>query len=101
MNLQQTGLTDRDIRTIKALASIYPEIIEVKIFGSRALGNHKKQSDIDLCIYGEKIDFEIRSSLNGMFIGSNLGQKVDVVIYKDIENEDLRLHIDVFGIIVR
>ncbi len=101
MNLQQIGLTDRDIRTIKALISIYPEIAEARIFGSRAIGNHKKQSDIDLCIYGENVDFEIRSSLNGMFIGSNLGQKVDIVVYKDIENEDLRLHIDVFGVVVK
>ncbi len=100
MNLQQIGLTDRDIRTIKALVSIYPEIIQAKIFGSRAIGNYKKQSDIDLCIYGDKVDFEIRSSLNGMFIGSNLGQKVDIIVYKDIENEELKLHIDVFGVIV-
>jgi len=40
---------------IKWLASRYPEIEKVVLYGSRARGDHKPYSDIDLCVFAPSI----------------------------------------------
>ena len=50
------GLLERDLKFILEAISGYSEIEEVIIFGSRAMGNYKKGSDIDLALKGEKVD---------------------------------------------
>ena len=47
------GLLDRNLKFILEAISKYPEIEEVIIFGSRAMGNYKKGSDIDLALKGK------------------------------------------------
>ena len=42
------GLSEKTIEIIKKLLSNYPQIKKVKIFGSRAKGNYKPSSDIDI-----------------------------------------------------
>ena len=62
------GLKRRDRKNILAAVSKFPEIERVKIFGSRAMGNYKKGSDVDLAIAGSQITFKtvlrLRSMLN-------------------------------------
>lgn len=53
------GLLDRDIGYIRCALSKFNEIDKAVIFGSRAIGNYKKGSDIDLAIIGDKITDEI------------------------------------------
>ena len=47
------GLSENSIRAIKDLFTRFPQIKLVKIFGSRAKGNFKPNSDIDLVFFGE------------------------------------------------
>lgn len=49
------GLKERDLHYIRQALEKFPEIDEAILFGSRALGNFKKGSDIDLAIVGESI----------------------------------------------
>ncbi|MGG7058087.1 nucleotidyltransferase domain-containing protein [Clostridium tertium] len=49
------GLLDKDINYIKEALSKFSEIEKGIIFGSRAMGNYKKGSDIDLALIGENI----------------------------------------------
>ena len=44
------GLKEKDINAINDVFNQYPEIIQVIIYGSRAKGNYKPGSDIDLSI---------------------------------------------------
>ena len=54
------GLSEKTIEIIKKLLSNYPQIKEVKIFGSRAKGNYKPSSDIDLALFGNIDDKLLR-----------------------------------------
>ncbi len=49
------GLWQRDIEEIVQANRRFPEIEEVLLFGSRAKGNYKLGSDVDIAIKGRKI----------------------------------------------
>ncbi|WP_414646601.1 nucleotidyltransferase domain-containing protein [Clostridium tetani] len=48
------------------MISGFDEIEKAYIFGSRAKGNYKPGSDIDIAIYGENINLDILSKLNSI-----------------------------------
>ncbi len=45
------GLSQDTCKKITKLLSKYPEIKQVKIYGSRARGDYRKGSDIDLAVF--------------------------------------------------
>lgn len=49
------GLLDRDIEYIQKSVNSFDEIEKAIVFGSRAMGNYKKGSDVDIAIISEKI----------------------------------------------
>lgn len=92
------GLLDRDLKFILEAIDKYSEIEEVVLFGSRAMGNYKKGSDVDLAIVGENIDRKIlRRISDDLNEEYPLPYFFDVVVYKDISNEELKKHIDSVG----
>jgi predicted nucleotidyltransferase len=52
------GLREFDLEYIIKIIKSFSEIEKAVIFGSRAKGNYKPGSDIDIGIYGEKITFD-------------------------------------------
>lgn len=68
------------------------------IFGSRAMGQEKRGSDIDIALIGKNL-----SSKQVTRISSILNQElpipyfVDVLHYNTLENEQLKAHIDKEG----
>ena len=99
MIANEFGLLDRDINYILSAIKVFPEIEKAMIFGSRAMGNYKKGSDIDIACYGKNVDFETTSKLR-----SKLNEElpipffIDVLHFNSLKNSDLRKHIEQFGI---
>ncbi len=92
------GLLERDLKFILEAVDKYSEIEEVVLFGSRAMGNYKKGSDVDLAIVGENIDRKIlRRISDDLNEEYPLPYFLDVVNYNDISNKELKKHIDSFG----
>lgn len=92
------GLTDKDKKILIEKFKKIPEIEKVIFFGSRALGNHKKGSDIDICIKGKKITQDITSHLHYILEEeTTLPYFFDVINYNTINNKDLITHIDTKG----
>ena len=89
------GLKKRDEENILKALSMFPEIERAIIFGSRAIGNSKVASGVDLTITGknvtDKIVFRLRHLLNEEM---PIPLFFDVVHYEKIKNENLRKHID-------
>ncbi len=79
----------------------FPEIEEVLIFGSRAMGNFKSGSDIDLAVKGEKVEWETIVELSTIL---NERQPIpyhfDITDYKSVDNDDLQKHIDQYGKVI-
>ena len=92
------GLLDRDLKYILEAVGKYLEIEEVIIFGSRAMGNYKKGSDVDLALKGECVDRKTVSRLSDDLEEEYpLPYFFDVIKYNDISNEELIKHIDTVG----
>lgn len=69
-------------------------IFEVILFGSRAKGNYKFNSDIDLCI---KCPRETRSRVLDS-IDDIIGIYSCDILFKDSLNDDVRKQIDKYGV---
>ena len=92
------GLTEQDMIWIKEAVKKLPEIQEAILFGSRAMGNYKTASDVDLCIKGEKINGQIVLSLRELLEEEySLPYFFDVIHYEQITSEELKRHIDERG----
>jgi predicted nucleotidyltransferase len=94
------GLTLKELEILKDVFKKFDEIKEVILFGSRALGTHKTASDIDLAIKGN-VDINTLSKLKyTLEEDTNLPYFFDVVIYENLDNLELKTHIDEFGKII-
>lgn len=91
------GLAERDVDTIIAILKKHPEITLVHLFGSRANGNFKPGSDIDIALMNKGIPDKIISRLVSDFEESTLPYFVDVINYQTIQNADIKEHIDRVG----
>ena len=92
------GLKEKDTEKIISVLSEHPEVEEAIIFGSRAKGNYKKGSDIDIALKG-KLTFKIVSHISFVLNEETaMPYKFDVLNYHTIRNKDLTEHIDRSGI---
>lgn len=94
------GLTNSDLIYMRNIFQKFQEIESVIIFGSRALGNYKSGSDIDICIKGKNISFDTTSQLKAQLEEMGpLPYFIDIVDYNSIDNLELKKHIDQYGIL--
>jgi len=91
------GLTQKELEILKEVFKKFDNIKEVILFGSRALGTHKTASDIDLAIKGI-VDINTLSKLKyTLEEDTTLPYFFDVVIYDNLDNLELKKHIDGVG----
>ncbi|UFH35759.1 nucleotidyltransferase domain-containing protein [Flavobacterium acetivorans] len=93
------GLLNEDIAKIKEVFENFPEIKSAILYGSRAKGNYRSDSDIDLTLEGSGLSlskiFEIEMSLDDLL----LPYKIDLSVKSKIENQSLLNHIDRVGVV--
>lgn len=96
--MQQVDLAPGEIKQIVDFASLFPEIEQVIVFGSRALGNAKPGSDVDLALLGPKITAEIVAKIKDYLEEETLlPYFFDIVHFETIGNEALKQHIREHG----
>lgn len=91
------GLKQRDIDCLHKAFGQLPEIEQVLIFGSRAKGNARPGSDIDLAIKGRAVTDQTILRLRGVLEELPLPYFIDVIDYQTIDNADLLDHIGRVG----
>ena len=95
--MKQFGLQKEDIQKINTVFDQYEAVLEVILYGSRAKGNFKNGSDIDLTIIDKNLIFsqliEIETKLDDLL----LPYKIDLSQKKHINNNDLLEHIERIG----
>jgi predicted nucleotidyltransferase len=87
------GLSEADIEKIKLVFLKYSDIEKVVIYGSRAKGNYKPSSDIDLTIFTENKEISFLFKIENEIDDLMLPYKVDLSIFALLENESLKDHI--------
>ena len=94
----QYGLSDRTIGTLNAIFRKYPGIKQAVLYGSRAKGNYRTGSDIDLALKtGDDFTFTDLLHIAGDFDDSDMPYFVDVSVYDRLSNPELKAHIDRVG----
>lgn len=91
------GLREGDIDLIRKTLCQYPEIEEGIIYGSRAMGNFKLGSDVDIVLKGEITLETVQNVGVELNERSPLPYKFDVISYSMIDNKSLQNHIDEYG----
>ncbi|MGB9499510.1 MAG: nucleotidyltransferase domain-containing protein [Dissulfuribacterales bacterium] len=91
------GLKEDIIKQINDLFAKYPQIKKAVIYGSRAKGNFKKGSDIDLTLEGAGLNLSVINSLLNELDDLLLPYTFDVSIFKQISNVGLVEHIERVG----
>lgn len=94
------GLEENVISRINKVFSYFPEISEVIIFGSRAKGNYNQGSDIDLALKSNKakLTLSVVNKLSEKLDELFLPYTFDIVIFEQIENQELLDHIERVGL---
>lgn len=97
--MNRFGISEKSYQLLQDTFSKFPEVEEVIIFGSRAKGNYKKGSDIDLAIKGAKCTASLAWRLQS-YINEHLPipYNVDVINYNSLDHRELKRHIDGVGI---
>jgi len=91
------GLPDQTIAIIRQILADYPSVKKAIIYGSRAKGTHKKGSDIDLTLIGVSMDHRILGEIARRLDESPIPYQVDLSLWEQIDNENLREHIERVG----
>ncbi len=91
------GLSEWSNAIVDKILQKYPEAFPVFLFGSRAKGNYRNGSDIDLCLMGG-CDRDLLYNIRMDFEDSYLPYMVDVVKFSSIKNPALKDHILRVGI---
>jgi predicted nucleotidyltransferase len=91
------GLKEEVIERINGVFRSFPCIDEVILYGSRAKGNFKPGSDIDLTVKGERIDLSTLYKIERELDDLMLPYKIDLSIWSQIDNPDLLEHIQRVG----
>ncbi len=93
-----TGLSPATISKINQVFSHYQAVEFVRLYGSRAKGNFHPGSDIDLTVMGDVLTssqlIKIENELDDLL----LPYKIDLSLFRQIENPDLINHIIRVGI---
>ena len=88
------GLKTKIVKQINNIFAKYEDIDEVVLYGSRAKGNYKPGSDIDLVLKGDKINLKLLNKISLDLDNLLLPYSFDLAIFHHISNCDLLEHID-------
>ncbi|WP_439328029.1 nucleotidyltransferase domain-containing protein [Lonepinella sp. BR2357] len=91
------GLSDKAIEQVHQILRKYPEVEQAIIYGSRAMGNYREGSDIDLTLKGEKLTQDIRGKIWLDLDDSYSPYLFDLSVYHLLTNPDFVAHIDRVG----
>lgn len=91
------GLTSSTLAAIKQTLAAFPEIEQVIIYGSRAMGRERPGSDIDLMIQGPHFTHQQLLRLLTQLDDLLLPYSFDLCRQQDIANPELLEHIKRVG----
>ncbi|PWA05067.1 nucleotidyltransferase domain-containing protein [Flavobacterium psychrotolerans] len=91
------GLNQETIDKINSAFKKHPEIEKVIIYGSRAKGNYRTGSDIDLTLFGNDLKYDLIGKITSEIDDLNTPYLFDISIYKLLNAPSLEDHINRVG----
>jgi len=97
--MQDFGLPDKTLATIRHILTECPAVEKAILYGSRAKGNHRPGSDIDLTLIGDRLDLNTLGELTAQLDESSIPYPVDLSLWSRIDHAGLREHIERVGVV--
>ena len=93
------GLTKETVDKMVSVFIQFPQIEKAVLYGSRAKGNFKMGSDIDLTLYGENLSQHLLGDIADTLDDLLLPYTVDLSIFDYINHHALCDHIERVGVV--
>lgn len=91
------GLSAYELDLIRSVLARFPHVTRAVVFGSRAKGTYKVNSDVDIAVDGDISPLEAES-LRGDLEELPIANRFDVVSLPHVTNDALREHIERVGV---
>ena len=95
----QFGLKPDTISRINGVLAAHPEIEQAVLYGSRARGNYRAGSDIDLCLKGDAMTLTQLLKIENELDDLLLPYKIDLSLHHALDNPELIDHIRRIGVV--
>jgi len=94
------GLTDGTVAQIHEALASFPEVEKAVLYGSRAKGNYKPGSDVDLTLLGTGLTEKILGQIQSDLEDGHLPYHFDLSIFSHITQAELIEHIQRVGVVL-
>jgi len=93
------GLKDEYTQDFLSIINKFHDVDKVVLFGSRAMEKHKKTSDVDIALFGKKVNAGLASAIKFEIEEETvIPYFFDVVAYPVIQNSKFKEHINTKGV---
>ena len=92
------GLREDLIQKIQNIFEAFPQVNKAILYGSRAKGNFKPGSDIDITLKGDGLNLSMLNKISLQLDELYLPYTFDLSVFNHIDNKELVEHIDRVGI---
>lgn len=92
------GLSDRTVTAIQGVLAAFPEVEKAVLYGSRAKGNHKPGSDVDVALFGRDLNETFLSRIASDLDDLLLPYEIDLSLFSKLKDPALVEHIQRVGI---
>ncbi len=93
------GLGVDAIEKICSVLAHFPMVEKAVLYGSRAKGNFRPGSDIDLTLYGAGLDSDLRARIASELDDLLLPYTIDLSLFDALDHAGLREHIGRVGVV--
>ena len=93
------GLKEHTIESICGVLALHPNVEKAVLYGSRAKGNYKHGSDIDLTLCGDALTSQELGAIIEELDDLLLPYKIDLSIFEQLDHAKLREHIERVGVV--
>jgi len=97
--MMRFGLNEKTIGHICEVFARHPAVEKALLYGSRAKGNFKPGSDIDLTLFGESLTSEEMGVIAEELDDLLLPYQIDLSIFDQLNHDQLQDHIQRVGVV--
>jgi predicted nucleotidyltransferase len=87
------GLPEHAVAQLQSVLARFPGVQKAVLYGSRAKGNFRPGSDIDLTLHGDALDMQTLARIGVELDDLLLPYRIDLSLFDSIANQDLAEHI--------
>jgi predicted nucleotidyltransferase len=82
-------LTESELTEIRGILGAIPNLERAVLFGSRATGQARHNSDVDIMLYGDSLRFRDVCRIQGLLDETNIPYLFDLIMHKTTKNQIL------------